>query len=342
MNPPRRADAFASSDSAAFEPTPPRRRWGSILRVLVSMTLLAILAMRIDLHAAADVILPARPIGLALLLGILIFERLFAAFRWHLLLRGRCPTVTYPALVRVTLVSNFVGAFLPGVIGVEALRVLGLSRHGCNLAQAFTSVILDRMLGVLSLLLMVLVGLSMTARLLPDMIVWLAWAGLALLIVMTIALVNPMVRRSIDRLIPTALAHHLQPRLDRLYTCIDAYQRQRGLLFIGVILAVAMQCVRVAATLAAAWALRLDIHVLDFFIFVPIIMFVTMIPVSIGGLGVREAAFAQLFGLAGMAPEAAVVLSLLIFFMDLLATLPGAWFYARGTLAPRQPQPSLP
>ncbi len=303
---------------------------GTTVRIAVSIALLALLAWKIDLWAAGAVLAQARPVGLLLLLGVFIFERLFAAYRWRLLLQGRCPTATLPALIRITMVSNFVGAFLPGVVGVEALRVLGLTRQGCNLAQAFTSVFLDRVLGVVSLLLMVLVGLSMTARMLPTAIAWTAGASLVVLIAMCLLLLSRPVRVWADRVMPPVIARYLRHPLTRLYECIDAYRRDRVLLLGGLVLAVLMQCVRVVGTIAAAWALRLDIDVLDYFIFVPAIMFVTMIPISIGGLGVREAAFSQLFGLAGMAPEAAVVLSLLIFIVDLIATLPGAWFYARG------------
>ena len=65
-----------------------------------------------------------------------------------------------------------------------------------------------------------------------------------------------------------------------------------------------------------------------FLTLVPIVMFVTLLPISIAGLGVREASLVALFSQFGVMDAAqAFVLSMLVFLSGLLSILPGGWIY---------------
>jgi uncharacterized protein (TIRG00374 family) len=65
------------------------------------------------------------------------------------------------------------------------------------------------------------------------------------------------------------------------------------------------------------------------FVFVPLIITVTMVPISISGLGVRESAFILLFGLVGISPEASASISFLWFLSIAAASLLGLAEYVR-------------
>src|SRR3546814_3733401 len=96
-----------------------------------------------------------------------------------------------------------------------------------------------------------------------------------------------------------------------------------------MVAAICFQLFRVLQVVAAAWALGLDFPIAHFFIFVPIVNLLTQIPLTVGGLGLREAGFVSLFGVVGMNAESALALSLLVYAMSVAATLPGAWFFLR-------------
>jgi uncharacterized membrane protein YbhN (UPF0104 family) len=63
-------------------------------------------------------------------------------------------------------------------------------------------------------------------------------------------------------------------------------------------------------------------------VYTPMIFTLTMIPISLSGLGVREAAYAFFFGQAGVGPSDAVAASLLFFIVVGLSSLPGAPLFA--------------
>ena len=59
------------------------------------------------------------------------------------------------------------------------------------------------------------------------------------------------------------------------------------------------------------------------------VILITLLPISIAGLGVRELGFVYLFGQAGMPAEVALPLSLMLRLLYMLLATPGAWFYIR-------------
>ena len=63
-------------------------------------------------------------------------------------------------VIRVFFVSTFVGTFLPASVGGDAVRAFSLSRHDVPAAPAVASVVMDRALGVVSILLLGLFSLA--------------------------------------------------------------------------------------------------------------------------------------------------------------------------------------
>src|SRR5436190_102695 len=130
-----------------------------------------------------------RPIAFAALL--VLADRALMAYRWITLLctvdpRRRPP---FPALMRVFFVSTFVGTFLPMSVGSDAVRSYSLTRYDVGGGDAVASVLMDRMLGVASILVMASVGLSLVSDLASDTGVLIAMAAAAGACLVTIALI---------------------------------------------------------------------------------------------------------------------------------------------------------
>jgi glycosyltransferase 2 family protein len=79
----------------------------------------------------------------------------------------------------------------------------------------------------------------------------------------------------------------------------------------------------------AAWALGVQIPFMDFLVIGTTIVVLIILPISIGGLGMREAAYVYLSGRVGVTPEAALGLAILNCLLRPLSVLTGAWVYAR-------------
>src|SRR5438132_1252905 len=90
---------------------------------------------------------------------LLLPDRVLMAHRWIALLdpvRDRRPR--FAIILRIFLVSTFVGTFLPGSVGGDAARAWSLGREGVPMSQAVASVVVDRVLGVASILIIAAIG----------------------------------------------------------------------------------------------------------------------------------------------------------------------------------------
>ena len=192
------------------------RRWQVPiwLRVVVSIAVFAYIASRVDLAEALSLIVQA-DIGLLLAaVGLVILLTGFAAYRWYVLLIG--PTVvSYWTVLPLTLSSMLAGMVVPGILGVEAVRIVGLAHSTADLARSFASITVDRILGVLSLVVLVLAGLALSpVRLSPDLapVVWLCLIATGAAVG---AALNPTARRWLELWVPMRLRPVVVPRLHK-------------------------------------------------------------------------------------------------------------------------------
>lgn len=310
-----------------------KKRHLTWLRILVSCTILGCLSQTIDLHAAWEIASETSLLWLLLAIAVAFGGRLFAAFRWYLLVRGRSAGVSYWRIVRLVFVSTMLGMFLPGGIAPDAIRVYGLARSTADLALALASVLVERMLGMIALVLIVLAGLLYSTPGLPESITYAARVGLLCLLAGAIGILLPVVRSIGDRILYLLHLNFLQSRLNGLYAALDVYKSQPHIMAISILSAFISVAFRIVPTVLMAKALGLDIPMVYFAVFLPIIHFIVQVPVSLGGLGVRETAFVGLFGLVGVPESEAFTLSLSVFTITLLSALPGAWLFLRGGIA---------
>ena len=103
-------------------------------------------------------------------IALVLLDRAIMAYRWFVLLRpleGKS-LPPFGTILRIFFVSTFVGTFLPASVGGDVVRAYSLSNHGVPKADSMASVFVDRMLGVLSVLLMALVGITLARDLAAD------------------------------------------------------------------------------------------------------------------------------------------------------------------------------
>jgi uncharacterized membrane protein YbhN (UPF0104 family) len=112
---------------------------------------------------------------------------------------------------------------------------------------------------------------------------------------------------------------------------------------VGAALAIslAFQTLLVVLVYLVGVALHLSVPLVQFLIFIPIINVISMLPISLGGLGVREGGAIYFFGKAGVDPASALTLSLLWFAVVAFTSLPGGLvFLWSGHRAKMQPSPA--
>lgn len=260
-------------------------------------------------------------------------DRALMAWRWFLLLRplegGQLPP--WRAILRIFFVSTFVGTFLPGSIGGDAIRAYSLSRQNVPAADAVASVFLDRMLGVFSILLMALAGLVAARELATDTGIALMLAITALACVATGLIIFSV---SVDRFVegvlyrlPWQKAQHIAGSLVGAIRRYAVHHREIALVLAG---SVGVQILRILQAFYLGQALGITQPLVMYFAFVPLILLIMLLPITVNGVGTSQAAFVWLFARVGTPSAQSFALSVLFVALGIIGNLPGAFLYAAG------------
>jgi glycosyltransferase 2 family protein len=303
---------------------------GRIGRFAVAAGLTGYILWRSDPSAvaAAAAGVDWRWIGVAVLL--VLVDRALMAYRWVALLctieSERRPPIG--PLLRVFFVSTFVGTFLPASIGGDIVRSYGLARLDVDAGDAVASVLMDRLLGVASILLMAVAGLGLARDLAGNAaIVSGLIAAAAACVVMLLLIFSPKAAALVFRL-PFRAIRHTGARLVESIRRYAAHPPQLLAVLAG---SLAVQALRVLQAFCLGRSLGIDAPLAAYFAFIPLILLIMLLPITINGLGTSQAAFVWFFSRAGVSSAAAFALSVLFVALGIVGNLPGAVLYAAGS-----------
>lgn len=268
---------------------------------------------------------------IAVAAALVLADRVLMAYRWVVLLCILDPAARPPlaAVMRIFFVSTFVGTFLPASVGGDAVRAYSLARLNVNGGDAVASVLMDRMLGVASLLVMALVGLALARDLAGNVAIVLSLAIAAALCAVTMLLIFSRGTSRLAALVvnwlPAAAVQHAARRILESIRRYAAYRRQLVNVLAG---SIAVQVLRVIQAYYLGRGLGIDVPLSMYFAFIPLILLVMLLPVTFNGIGTSQAAFLYFFGRAAVPAPAAFTLSVLFVALGVIGNLPGALLYA--------------
>lgn len=259
--------------------------------------------------------------------------------RWRLLLDAQGVHVARRTLLSSYLVACFFNNFLPSNIGGDLVRVRDTARPAQSKTLATTVVLVDRVLGMMGLVLVAAVGATVAGSIAgrmssPIWPIWL-WAGFFV----AAAAIAPAVLlpSGVGRLLRPLTAAHptwVADRIEKLTSALERFRRSPGSLVACFAGAVIVQALLVSYHLAVAHALHVPVTFWDLSVIVPMAFIVQLLPVSVNGFGVREATFAFYFTRLGLPVQSAVLVSLMATGLMMVFSLSGAAVYiSRRTIS---------
>jgi uncharacterized protein (TIRG00374 family) len=312
----------------------------TILRLLISAILIGVLLITVDLE---EVIRLFSRANLALLLIACLWafiDRFIMIYRWALLLNTNGAKVSLLRIGQIHFMSSFLGNFIPFSMAPDVLRAYSVSKHTGDFIQPFSSTMIDRLLGLLSLS-MIAFGALWGSMILNPLFIgpsvyYSIIGGVLVLGILVLLLWN---RVLIDKLLslfrwPGRSKGFI--KIMEVYTsCLD-YKNHKDTVFKVLGLCFINQIGAILMTYVIALALHVDVAIIYFFLFVPIISFLNNLPASFNGVGVYEAGTVYLFSVAGVSMPEALAMALLGRLVTLIATLPGGVIYAVNGIAFRK------
>jgi uncharacterized membrane protein YbhN (UPF0104 family) len=255
------------------------------------------------------------------------------AYRWVALLctieSERRPPIG--PLLRVFFVSTFVGTFLPASVGGDIVRSYRLARLNVDAGDAVASVLMDRLLGVASVFLMALAGLALAQDLAENAAIIGGLVVTAVACAATLVLIFSPRAAALVAVLPFATVRRVGATVVDSIRKYAAHSPQ----LLGVLAcSIAVQALRVFQAFYLGRGLGIDAPLTAYFAFIPLILLIMLLPITVNGLGTSQAAFVWFFGRAGVASAAAFALSVLFVALGVVGNLPGALLYATGSSEP--------
>lgn len=321
-----------------------RQQLGLILRLLTAIVLLTVLILIIDRDALIatflSVDIPLYTLGFVLFIGTILTWTL----RWHLLMRAAGEVISYGKSLVTLTISMFFSMFLPTVVGTDLGRVYELGRDSSyRKSKLISSVLLDRLMGLMTISLMALIGLVVGSQFAGNQGVNLTVIGtLVVLFGGWVLVFNKRAEKIIFGILDQLpFVKGFSPQLHKVYTVLDELYRQPRLLAQAGSVSIVNSLCTILATLLAARSIGVEISPLYFFIFMPIIWIIMTIPISVSGLGVREGAFIFFFSQVGVTNSDAIAISLLYYSYNVIVGIIGGLLllYTSVTQTRAQPQP---
>ena len=304
-----------------------RRLTGSWwLRLAITAGILAWLSTRIDMAAAVSAVARVSRPHLFLVLALVAVDRTVMIWRWVLLLRAANISIATSVAARLFLTSSFVGSFLPAGVGGDATRAYGLARLTARSGDALASVVVDRVLGVLSLAALGAAGLAVWT---PGGVE--PWRLGVALTVLAVACVTAFWADAILRAALPARRHG-GPVVRRLLRLADAVAHYRGhgqALASVMAWSIVVQVLRVVQAYVLGLGLGLTVPLAYYLLVMPLGLLVLLLPISVSGFGVPQGVIVWLLRPVGVADTAAFALSTLIVLTGLAGNLPGLALWLR-------------
>jgi uncharacterized protein (TIRG00374 family) len=306
---------------------------GRLLRILVAAGLTGYVLYR---SHPAGVLQAAAGADLRLILlavALVLVDRTLMAYRWLLLLCTIEPSRRPPLgrVIRIFFVSTFVGTFLPASIGGDAVRAYSLAREQVAATDAIASVFMDRALGVASILMLGGLGLLIARDLAATPIIRDALAVTALLCLGVVLIVfSTRVARLAVRVIESIRLARLHRIGIGLIEAVQRYAHHHGSLLAVLATSLGVQLLRVAQAYLLGRSLGIELGFGAYVAYIPLILLVMLLPITVNGLGTSQAAFVWFFARSGVAAPAAFTLSVLFVALGVVGNLPGGLLYATG------------
>jgi hypothetical protein len=270
--------------------------------------------------------------GLALLCFGMVC--LLGTLRWQRILRVQGLDIGFARTSSIFFIGHFFNAFMLGSTGgdlIKAWYVAHETHH--KKAEAVTTVVVDRLIGLLALFLIALIMMTIFhQRVFEDRrLVWFAIFTLAVVLATVLGTIIgfwkgfadrfPWLRRTLERLPKYEMLQRMVAAY-RTYASHPAVLLQTLLYSFGVHVASMLVIVCVAQGLQITAA-----DIVDYFLYLPIIGTLSAVPISFSGFGVREGMYVQMFAQVNMPAVQALTLSLLGYIVGLVWSIVGGGFF---------------
>jgi glycosyltransferase 2 family protein len=277
-----------------------RKQLFTVAKLLISSALMYILYRKIPMQELRGLLASAELLYLLPIAALLFCNTVLSALKWRLFLLADNADIPLSVLTKTYLIGSFYNLFLPSNIGGDSFRIYDIARQSGGVRSA-ASVFADRFSGFLALVILSLLSSVLVARQFHNIFFFLApLLILIILLAVLAALVKEKPVRLFLRLTRLDRFPLLTGLAEKFFCSFQAYGSKPRLLVQVMAISFAFQLSVITIVWLLAGAIHAQVSFFYFSAFVPLITLLEALPISIFGLGLRDAGYVFFFGWAGM------------------------------------------
>ena len=298
----------------------------NIVKLIITIVMFYFLFQYVDFDNLVHIL--AKSHGGTILVALLfqMGSTFLAAYRWRLIMQ----LLVFKERVSYYVQSYFKGTFfnqvLPSSIGGDAVRIIDLTQKGYDKKDAFYGIFVDRVVGLVGLLVLNLIASILFFGTFDKdfslLIIFIAISGISgFIFLFYLEHIRFLANYKFLNIF-----HRLARRLNNLYI-------SKLTLIKHIAISVGVHFLSVLVLYALAWSIDFHMSFQTFLIAVPPVFLLTIIPISLAGWGIREGAMVGIFMLVGADETKVLAMSILYGILLILSSTPGAYFWVKSKRA---------
>jgi uncharacterized protein (TIRG00374 family) len=254
--------------------------------------------------------------------------------RWQVMLAGQGGGASLGTLIRLYLIAMFFNNVLPSRFAGDVVRAYGASINVTSKTRSAAAVIMDRLVGAISVLLLGVIAIVVSPSVIPWQLTQVLVVGLvAGLVVAGLVMVRTPWHGSARHLLTLfekipVLGRRLGSRVQAAVEAVRAYSGAPGLIAWALLISMAANGLSIVNIYLYAVAVGADVRLAEAAVVAPVVLAVGLLPISINGLGTIELTFVVLLGLMGVDAEVALAVAILRRLVLLGQSLVGGVLYS--------------
>lgn len=289
------------------------------IKLALSLGLLLLVLAKVDVDSVLAILAKADP-WLVLLWYLLVPVAIaLTAWRWETL----APGLSYGTAMKYTWIGVFFGHVLPGSIAGDIAKGVSLAlKDSAARAGLAASIVAEKVIGLMALLLFFDIACVVVYVLYGEAAAQIRHLAVLALVLSLVGVIGAVVAALVALRSDLFAAAGREGMLGRLAEGIGAaakfYSNKPSLLGKAFLISMVIHVLNIVATYLSFRALRVEGGMLFAAVVYPVVSVMLLIPISISGIGVRDATLAVLFTLFGLSAASGVALS----WLALLAVIP--------------------
>ena len=303
---------------------------------LVGIVLFIFILTRINLGELAATFAHTNLLLLVVALLVNGVAIVLKSIKWKIIVNTVRPEFGLADSIKAFFVGFSFSTVTPAKIG-DFVKVLYIRDESCGLGKAFSTVVIDRLIDIVLLVSVALASIGIFSAMYHIEILSLGTILLIILgiiaafvIILNKKILAALLRPFYNMFVPARLKCTFSQYYDDFFSGLFAFYHDRPRFAASVTTGIISWLPPFIYGWILALAIGINIGIFYFFLVIPVLSLLDLLPISISGIGTRDVALIFLFGLQGISPEQAIAFSLLYLFMSYwLIALAGAAVYLK-------------